>query len=185
MLKLGNDWAQLSESDQLLIDPAVQPPSTSAVWQVPAPVQTLINDSGRRTSTNFINRGTLRLGSQKNNSQLALMEEIDVVDIQLIVKILDLGCYNKGLPYVEILLIEDPISRRAGMISRYAMGSLWPAIGGSVVPVDDPGDKRAFIERAVNELCSGKAPVGLRKYFPSQGTSQNNDRYILIGRKPG
>jgi hypothetical protein len=99
------------------------------------------------------------------------MEEIGFVDIQWTEKILDLGCYTKGIPYVEILLIEDPISRRAGMISRYAMGSLWPAIGARVVPIDDPGEKRAFVERAVNELCSGKAPVGLRKYFPCQGTS--------------
>jgi hypothetical protein len=112
------------------------------------------------------------------------MEEIGFVDIQLFEKILDLGCYTRGLPKVEILLMEDPISRRAGVIARYSFGSLWLAAGARVVPIDDPAEKRAFVESAVNELCSGKAPVGLRKYFPPQGTSLTYDRYVLIGRKP-
>jgi hypothetical protein len=103
----------------------------------------------------------------------------------LIEKILDLGCYTNGLPYVEILLIEDPVSRRAGTIARYSLGSLWPTVGTTVVPIEDPGEKVAFIERAVNELCSGESPVGLRKYFLSSGTSLTYDRYVLIGRKPG
>jgi len=91
------------------------------------------------------------------------MEEIGFVDILLVEKILDLGCYTQGLMNVHPLLIEDPVSRRAGLLARYCMGSLWPAIGPRIVPIDDPAEKRAFIEAAVNDLLSGQAPVGLRQ----------------------
>jgi len=62
--------------------------------------------------------------------------------------------------------MEDPISRQAGLLARNSLGSLWPTIGPSIVPIDDPVEKTAFIEKAVNELCSGLAPVGLRQYIP-------------------
>jgi len=94
------------------------------------------------------------------------MEKIGFVDILLVEKVLDLGCYTQGLIDGQKLLIEDPISRQAGLVARYSMGSLWPAIGPRVVPIDDPAEKRAFIESAVNELLGGEAPVGLRLYIP-------------------
>ena len=64
------------------------------------------------------------------------------------------------------MLIEDPISRQAGLLAQNSLGSLWPTIGPSIVPIDDHAEKSAFIEKAVNELRSGLAPVGLRQYIP-------------------
>jgi hypothetical protein len=153
MLKPGNGWAQFADIGELLIDPSIQPPSKSAVWQ---------------WSTYFRQFQEVRdTPTPDAEDQRALMKEIGFVDIQLIEKILDLGCYTRGSNFyrmVNFLLTEDPISRRAGIIARYSMGSLWPAVGAKVVPIDDPVEKTAFIECAINELCSGRAPVAMKKY---------------------
>ena len=111
-------------------------------------------------------RGTVAPSAE---DQRRLLEETGFVDIQVIEKCIDLGCYSQGPINLEILLsLPDPYSQMAGRLARYSLGSLWPAIGPTIVPIDDPDEKRAFIERAITELCHGIAPVALRQYPSSQ-----------------
>jgi hypothetical protein len=58
----------------------------------------------------------------------------------------------------------DPEEKRAGEIARYAFGSLYPVMGPVIVTIDNEQAKREFIESAIREVCSGRAPVGMVKY---------------------
>ena len=51
------------------------------------------------------------------------------------------------------------------MVSRYSVGSLWPAIADRTVPMDNLAEKRAVVEKATNELCGGRAPVAIQPYI--------------------
>jgi len=64
---------------------------------------------------------------------------------------------------LKILITQDPVSKRAGMIGRYAHGSLWPVIGMTLTQIEDVDERRAFTERALTALCSGTEPLGVRK----------------------
>lgn len=55
------------------------------------------------------------------------------------------------------------MAKRAGVIGRYAHGSLWPVIGTRLTQIEDVDERRAFSERALTALCSGTEPLGVLK----------------------
>lgn len=97
--------------------------------------------------------------------QQQLLDKAGFVDIQVIEKCTDCGCYTSGMTSLNYTNSRDPESKRAGIIARFAFGSLFHVVGEMVSPIEDENERRDFVEKALVEFCSGTAPVAMMTYF--------------------
>jgi hypothetical protein len=60
--------------------------------------------------------------------------------------------------------LVDVEARRAGVIARFADGSLLLTMGKSTTHINDEAERGDFINRAIGEFCSGQMPIGMMLY---------------------
>lgn len=92
--------------------------------------------------------------------------------------------YPGYAPRDEILISQDPESRRAGLISRYAHGALYPTLAKGFTQIEDVEERRAFGERAVAALCSGAEPYATLRYVLDCRPLLTRSRHQIVARKP-
>lgn len=61
--------------------------------------------------------------------------------------------------------MQDPISKRAGRVARYAHASVYPVVAQRFtwIPTEE---RRAFVERAIEAVCRGNEPYGISMFVP-------------------
>jgi hypothetical protein len=100
---------------------------------------------------------------QSAEHQRKLLENAGFVDIQVIEKVMDLGCYSQGNAIAKrMLTAEDQISRQAGILARYPCDLLFRWMEPKLVPEESSGEAT----KASDEMKSGAAPVAFGMYLP-------------------
>jgi hypothetical protein len=165
MLIPGNGWVQLGETGGF--ETSREPKSGCITWQVHRLFMAADEKFLEYHRENEERKGKPYLRAEE---QRQFVQDAGFVDIQVIQKWCDHGTYTKGtFIAIRVLITQDPVSKRAGLIGRYAHGSLWPIIGMRLTQIEDVEERRAFTERALNALCSGTEPLGVLKDVSNYG----------------
>jgi hypothetical protein len=56
----------------------------------------------------------------------------------------------------------DPVAKQAGVLARFAYGSLFPTIAAASPAIARDPNRHDFQEKAILEFISGNAPVGIK-----------------------
>jgi hypothetical protein len=66
------------------------------------------------------------------------------------------------------MLTVDPEAKKAGKLARFAHGAAYPVLGMLVAPGETEEEKRAWVQKCLDELNSGESPVGTQVYCPDE-----------------
>jgi hypothetical protein len=93
---------------------------------------------------------------QSAEHQRKLLENAGFVDIQVINKVMDLGCYSQGNEiHKRMLIVKDQVARQAGILAHSPCDLLFRWMEPKLVTEENSGEGI----RASDEMKSGSAPV--------------------------
>lgn len=100
---------------------------------------------------------------QSAEDQRKLLENAGFVDIQIIEKVMDLGCYSHGNAIAKwMLIVKDQIARQAGILAHCPCDLLFRWMEPKLVTEEHSGEGI----KASDEMKSGSAPVAFGMYPP-------------------